>query len=381
MQKELFDMIYLAGCGVCQVIPDKAYCETLDISVLYNISNKHFLTALIGTSLKKADVTLPKEWEQAISKAVRKNILFDIEREKLFSFMEQEGIWHLPLKGVILKDFYPSVGMRQMSDNDILFEERFADNVQKYMQSQGYETVSFHQGNHDIYKKEPIYNFELHRALYGSAHKKEWEDYYKNIKDKLILNTGSSYGYHFREEDFYIYIVSHAYKHYMGSGTGLRTLLDFYVYLNAKEQDLDFSYIEKECKVLGIADFEHRNRILCKKTFSITNVYDKNVWEEQFSEEENKMLFYYLSSGVYGTMEHMVENRIHKLEASTKSKSKFRYLWNRLFPDETVCKHYLPFCKYKWLFPIAWAYRILCLLADKKRSKQIIKELKIVKKI
>uniref|UniRef100_UPI004056961E nucleotidyltransferase domain-containing protein n=1 Tax=Agathobacter sp. TaxID=2021311 RepID=UPI004056961E len=381
MKKELFDLIYLAGCGVCQVIPDKACLEILDIPVLYNLSKKHFLTALLGTTLKEAGVILPKEWEQAISKAVRKNILFDIEREKLLSFMEQEGIWHLSLKGIILKDFYPSVGMRQMSDNDILFDERFGDKVQKYMQSQGYETVSIAKGNHDIYKKEPIYNFELHRALYGSANKKEWENYYKNIKDKLILNSGSFYEYYFRDEDFYIYMVSHAYKHYIGSGTGLRTLLDFYVYLKAKEQDLDFSYIEKECKILGIADFERKNRILCKKAFSITNRYDKNTWEKQFSQEETEMLFYYLSSGVYGTMERMVENRIRKLEENTKSKSKFRYLWNRLFPDETICKHYLPFCKYKCLFPIAWAYRIMCLLADKKRRKQIIRELKIVKKI
>lgn len=43
--------------------------------------------------------------------------------------MEQRGIWYLPLKGIILKEFYPSVGMRQMSDNDILFDEAFAEQV------------------------------------------------------------------------------------------------------------------------------------------------------------------------------------------------------------------------------------------------------------
>ena len=381
MKKEWFDMIYLASCGVCQVIPDRSFCERFNISALYNISEKHFLTALVGTTLKKAGVPLSKEWEQAIFKAVRKHILFDIERQKLLSFMEKEGIWYLPLKGVILKEFYPAIGMRQMSDNDILFDGKFWEKVQHYMEAQGYETVSIGQGNHDVYKKEPVYNFELHRTLYGSAHQEQWENYYKDIKEKLILDNGSSYAYHFREEDFYIYIVSHAYKHYTGSGTGLRTLLDFYVYLKEKGESLDYVYIEKECKILGIFDFERLNRSLCKKVFSAMSEYDKDIWEKQFLEEETEMLLYYLSSGVYGTMEHRIENSIRKLSEKKTSQLRFFYLCSRLFPNGNICRQYLPFCKYKCLYPIAWIYRIFCLLVDKKRIKQIIRELMIVKNL
>ena len=54
---------------------------------------------------------------------MRKALLFDAERKGILDFMEQRGIWYLPLKGVVLKDYYPAVGMRQMSDNDILYDE------------------------------------------------------------------------------------------------------------------------------------------------------------------------------------------------------------------------------------------------------------------
>lgn len=43
-------------------------------------------------------------------------------------------------------------------------------------------------------------------------------------------------------------ITSHAYKHYGGSGTGLRTLMDFYAYLNAKGDTFNLDYIRTECK-------------------------------------------------------------------------------------------------------------------------------------
>ena len=62
-------------------------------------------------------------------------------------------------------------------------------------------------------------------------------------------------------------------------------------------------------------------------------------------------------------------------------KLKLRYLWERLFPGKKVYERDLSFCKYRWLYPIAWGYRILSLLANKQRRKQLIEELKIVKKM
>lgn len=199
MQKLHYDLIYLIACGVNQVKPVYEQFEEIELEQLYQTSCIHFLEALVGMSLKKAGIPLPKKWEQRISKAVRKTILFDVEREKLLAFMEKNKIWHLPLKGIILKDFYPSVGMRQMSDNDILFNENLCDEIQKYMLSQGYQAISVGKGNHDVYQKEPIYNFELHRSLYGKAHEKDWENYYKNVKERLILDEKSAYRYRFKD--------------------------------------------------------------------------------------------------------------------------------------------------------------------------------------
>mgnify|MGYP002969688486 CR=1 FL=1 len=79
---------------------------------------------------------------------------------------------YLPLKGIIMKDYYPSVGMRQMSDNDILFDKAYAKQIRDYMSdndilfdadawermekhmiSEGYKAEYVGKGNHDVYHK------------------------------------------------------------------------------------------------------------------------------------------------------------------------------------------------------------------------------------
>lgn len=60
---------------------------------------------------------------------------------------------YLPLKGIIMKDYYPSVGMRQMSDNDILFDADAWERMEKHMISEGYKAEHVGKGNHDVYHK------------------------------------------------------------------------------------------------------------------------------------------------------------------------------------------------------------------------------------
>ena len=376
--KTQYDMIYLASCGVNGTAPDKEYIGGIDIASLYKLCRTHLLEALVGTVLKQAGVSLPEDWSQRISKAVRKNILLDTERKKLFSFMEKAGIWHLPLKGIILKGYYPALGMRQMADNDILFDENYSKEVQEFMESEGYRGENIGAGNHDVYMKEPVMNFELHRALFSDYNQTDFYEYYKDVKSRLILNDNSSFGYHFSKEDLYIYIISHAYKHYTGGGTGLRTLLDFYVYLKA-EEDMDFAYIEKECAVLKTGDFEKQSRGLCKKVFGTTAAVGFEAFESSLSAEEKDMLLYYLTSGVYGTVERSIDNRINKYREE-KSGSKLRYLLSRLFPSVESYKVGYPFFyKHKWLLPIGWLYRLLRAVFVKERRKNISREIEAVK--
>lgn len=386
-----YDMIYLASFGInSKGKPDEKCLERYRTNEenrkeLFRMSAKHFIDALVGTTLKRAGVVLPKYWEERMVKAVRKVLLFDVERKKLCACMDRERIWYLPLKGIILKEYYPSIGMRQMSDNDILFDADAWERVEKHMLSEGYETESVGNGNHDVYQKAPVYNFEMHRSLYGKGHDERWVEYYSDIKDCLIPDRADDrcYGYHMSDEDFYIYITSHAYKHYSGSGTGLRTLLDFYAYLNAKEDSLDFDYIRTACKKLGIDDFEQHNCILCRKVFAPQQTYNQDSFEQSLSADELEMLQYYLSSGVYGTFERMVANRMEKQTKADgkKNLSKLNYYRHRVFPGMELYENYPLLVKHRFLIPAYWFYRIVRMLFSRERRDYMLREVKAVERV
>ena len=95
------------------------------------------------------------------------------------------------------------------------------------------------------------------------------------------------------------------------------------------------------------------------------------------------MLQYYLSSGVYGTFERMVANRMEKQKKADgkNNLSKLSYYRHRVFPGMELYENYPLLVKHKWLIPAYWCYRIVRLLFSKKRRDYILCEVKAVEKV
>ena len=96
-------LIYLISCAV-----NKKKCELkpgeLDFDGLYLLAKRHFLCAAVSFALESAGIE-ERRFTQARLKSMRKLGLFDIERGKICEKLNEAGIWHLPLKGIVIKDF------------------------------------------------------------------------------------------------------------------------------------------------------------------------------------------------------------------------------------------------------------------------------------
>ena len=365
-----YTFLYLLMCGVEGKPPSSELLREMNMEDVYQISVYHTLSAMTYMVLAKGQDILEgevfKNGKKEKDKAIRKNILLDRERERIFAFMEEQGIWHMPLKGIILKEMYPAFGMRQMADNDILYDSNFQNPLCIWMKEQGYKVISCGRGNHDVYEKKPVYNYEMHTALYGGEHNPVWITYYENIKEKLIADKKKKYSFHFTDEDFYIYIITHIYKHFAGSGTGIRSLLDVYIYLQAKEAIMNWDYINKELEKVQVSDFEGKVRHLSQKVFS------KEL--QKLTKKEEELLKYFLYSGTYGTLENHVQHRLDQFETDKKG-----YIIKRLVPDEEFYKNYVPFVyQHKWSRPFFIIFRLVRGLFRKDR--RIMKEIKALKK-
>ena len=330
----------LCGCVVRGEVPDPAWCAGLNLENLYLAAKKHLLLAITAEALERAGIH-NDAFHKAKASAVRKNILFDAERAKILSALEEQGIWYMPLKGAVLKEFYPGIGLRQMADNDILYDVSRCEDVKSIMEGMGYQTILYGEGAvHDSYHKKPVFNFEMHRQLFGPVHGEPLYSYYHTVKERLIKDEGNHFGWHFSPEDFYLYVIAHEFKHYENFGTGLRSPLDAYVYL--RKVSLDWEYVEKEAQKLGLADFEKQNRMLAMHLFD----------GETLTQEDGEMLSYVLSSGTYGNIEIGVKNGIRKNGGSA-----LRYAMKRFFVP--VSKKDLRYSGYARAYPLFYQHKIL----------------------
>lgn len=371
MSKNGYDMIYLAACALHGEVPETERVLAMDLTAVYRTAKFHAMQSITYTALERwfaagndaagvLDSDIQRKWSEAKSKAIRKNILFDTEREKLFTYLDGQNVWYMSLKGVILQGYYPEYGMRQMTDNDILFDADHRKTVQDYFTGNGYEIGEADDDSHDVYLKPPVYNFEMHFSLYRASTNQTRYQYYKDIRERLFPSkSGHPLEYRFTPEDFYIYCTAHAWKHFSSMGIGIRSLMDVYVYTSAPENSLDWEYIEAECKKLDMKEFEQSARSLAEKLFC-TSWKTLGTPEDDLSENEHALAAFYLTSGANGTAEQAVIQKLRggSVQQKITFGGKVRYVFRRVFPDAAFCQKYYPFFyKHKILYPVLPFYR------------------------
>ena len=366
-RKSIADVIYLCACAVNGCAPEQTRLNDINLDNLFKASQKHMLTAMIGQFLQKQGISSAK-LKNAIALAQRKTVILNNDLTNVTTALEKTGIWYMPLKGAVLRSFYPQFAMREMADIDILFDASRSADVKNIMEGLGFQAKSYGYSNDDDYTKSPVSNFEMHKALFGDQHDKKLFEYYKNVKFRLVKDEGNDYGYHFAPEDFYIFMIAHEYKHYNSSGTGLRSLLDTYVFLRTFNLDMD--YVTAEMGQLGIAEYEQQNRSLALDLFS----------GKKLTSGEREMLDYIIDSGMFGTMEHGIKNRLQK-----SGSGKLYYLRRRIFGPgkndvdrEHFKRRYATFFNHPILLPFLPFYRLFKAL--KTSPKRICSEADALRK-
>ena len=344
------DLIYLITCVINGITPDAERMERIsqNLEELYQLAAFHQVTALAAAALSRGGIR-DKQFMNALAISAWRESVMGKELERVEEAFEKAGIWHMTLKGFVLKECYPGPGLRQMSDIDLLIDPAGEAASDEIMASLGFnrkDDPGHDFENHGMYVKEPVSCFEIHWKLMGKKTLyQEGYSYYDEIEDRLLTDESDPLVRYFSEEDFYLYMIAHEYKHYNFGGTGLRSLVDTYVYLKKKRKELDGSYIRREAGKMGISDFEKNNRQLAMKVFA-PGGYDS------LTKEEKEQLIYYISSGTYGVINHVAANKARNM-------GRRKFLWSRFFPPmSAVKKQYPVFYKYKILLPFLPFYRI-----------------------
>lgn len=362
MDKEicvLFALIRSTICGVLLSDKEKALYDPEMLPQLIKIAKHHDIIHLLACGLKKNDLLdeSSKELEKTILLATYRYVQINYAFTTLCEALEKAQISFIPLKGSVIRQYYPEPWMRTSCDIDVLVHETDLEKAVAYLvENLGY-TYS-HKFTHDVslFTENGIH-IELHYSLMDDEPVKSSYEVLHNVWDKAVLKEGNQYWYELPDEVFYFYHIAHMAKHFENGGCGIRALIDIHV-LNHR---VHFDGTRR------MSLLEHGDLLLFANQANLL----AEVWfgKAKHTPATLKMEDFIVRGGVYGSTEN------HIAIQQYKKGGKFRYALSKIWLPYDMIKFYYPILgKYKIFTPLMELRRWMRLLFDG-QLKRATKEL------
>lgn len=339
-QKILFPLLRAEICGEAAVGSINLTLTAEELERVYALAQMHDLAHIAGQALGNLGLLggdeLSMKFKAAARQAFAVQNKMNVEFTRICQTLEAARIAFIPLKGAVLRCYYPEPWLRNSCDIDILVKPEMLDAAVAALQEK-LNYTNKGRGDHDVSLFSPSgVHLELHFDL--------MEDWYAANSSKDVLcrvwedavpaQEGSC---HLRMSDelFYFYHMAHMAKHFQAGGCGIRPFLDVWV-LNHRVPH----------------DRQKREQILQEGgiwKFALAAEKVSEVWfgQKQPDALTQQISDYILRAGTYGNQ----ENRAALGQA--KSGGKLRYLIShRIFvPYEALKAEYPVLGKHKWLAP------------------------------
>ena len=319
------------------------------------IADKHDVINLLAWGLRQNALVAENDTdvERDVFKAVYRYEQINYELDRLCEALESFEIPFVPLKGSVIRKYYPEPWMRTSCDIDIFVHENDVEKAAEMLANNcgyAYECKTSHDVS--FYSKSGVH-VELHYALVEDGIAKASSNVLKSVWDHITAIDGYKYRCEMSDKMFYFYHVAHMAKHFENGGCGIRSFIDLWLLDN-----LDGADKIKRDELLeqgGLLEFAESARRLSR------------VWFESAEADylSQQMEAYVLRGGVYGINENRIAVQQHK------KGGRIRYALSKIFLSYDEIKFHYPILqKHRWLTPLFEVRRWIKLIftQDVKRS-------------
>ena len=340
-----------------------AACTPEMLDAVYTLAYKHDLRHLVGQAVSK--MALPEsetlnKCKKAAMQAFLRYMQQNNEYLQACRVLEEAKILYIPLKGSVLRDYYPEPWMRTSCDADILVKEEILDTATALLvEKLGYRAGS--KSDHDISLYAPS---GVHLELHYDTIQERYEvngcrEVLAAIWDHAAPQEQDSCHLWLTDEMFYFYHMAHMAKHFEVGGCGVRAFLDIWI-MNHR---MSFNKEKRNAllKEGGLLQF-------AQAAESVSEVWFSN---KKPSEKDIVVSDYILRASLYGDK----ANRAALGQAKNGGRLKY-LLTQRVFMPYDYLKDEYPILKEKkWLTP---AYQVVRWLRMLRRGGlgNTVKELK-----
>jgi len=313
-------------------------------------ASKHDIVHLVALGILNnglADEEMETQLQQIAYRAVYRCEKMNYELKQVCEALEKAEIPFIPLKGSVIRKYYPEPWMRTSCDIDILVHEKSLKTAVSYL-VENLKYTEHGQSSHDVslFSSSGVH-LELHYDLVEEGWANSSNAILQNVWDYVSPRHEYQYWCEMSDEMFYFYHIAHMAKHLQQGGCGIRTFIDLWILDNLPTVDtLKRKGLLKSGGLLQFAQTASK----------LAAVWLNNIPSDSVCE---KMQSYILGGGVYGTN----ENRI--MVQQQKKGGKIKYALSKIvIPYDTIKFHYPILQKYRWLTPFMqvrrWFKLIFC---------------------
>ena len=292
---------------------------------------------------------------QVLNQTVRSAEFADLYRK-----LRKAGLHPIVVKGQLCSRLYPLKDHRISADDDLYIPDAEFMTCHEQLLANGLTTDTpadeLATADEVSYTKNgsPLY-IELHRHLFDSAEDAHDElNYFFTDINPVEMDGFLAMPPH----EHLLYLLLHAYKHFVRSGIGLRQFCDIGLWARAYHAKIDWQRLHEQCESVHAATF-------AAAAFRITRDYlgiefDLHApWSDAVDVEP--LLHDSLCGGVYGSNDltrlHSSTVTLNAVKASrTGGKSS---VLRSVFPKREYLERSYPYLKkHPYLLPVAWVQRI-----------------------
>lgn len=347
--------LHLLKCALKTEQPMEApkgidFAEILKLSQRHDVENLTFLS--IDQLENKPSDELYAQWQELYYKDQKRTLFQDMALEELIEAFTAKGIDCMPLKGSVIKNYYPNPDLRSMGDIDFLVREQNRQVVRDIMHSLGYQDDLLDDGNVDAFKREKLVYIEVHYDFSDQYH--AYHEIFTIDWDKL-LPTEKEHLYQMTFEDLYFFNVGHYAKNMHNKGMGLRGIVDGYILWNRlsdKEQQNLLSRFDE----VELSDFHN-------KMLKIADIWFNDAEDDGTLDTVQEYLIARLTYGDEKTL------RVLQTLYADQTSSNTEYIWSKIFPSaEYLYRRFNIKHRCFLLLPFLWILRIFSQLFGSKKK-------------
>lgn len=358
MTREYEALLRLAGAFVRREAPGDM--SGADWAKLTQLAHIHDLRGLLGYMAMSYPVCPDARLRASLREVCLGTIqVFGARASRagaLQAALARQGIDHVAMKGIVLRELFPVPELRTFGDVDLVIRPEDRATCHRLMLDLGYRTEADWEPVFS-YRREGEY-YEIHTEIMevDVSDRADYRAYFHAMWDHAVREADHSF--RFRPEFEFIYMLTHIAKHITGSGAGLRMYLDVAVFIEHYRQTLDWDYVKAELEKLALADFAGVVLTFVSRYLGVESPVELPVPEEPVLE---LFLEFTMAGGVFGKSAEDLDAR-HLATESRRGEENSRTgtLLRRIFPPATSIQGRYTYLQDKpWLLPAAWVHRLV----------------------